>query len=282
MTKLTASLGASVALAALLASPALSADFTERFEGAKPAVSGLNGKVDFGYSYLDIDGVPGHLNVYSGVGSISAPVGQSFGVQIDAGLISLDPTEDLLSGIDGGGVGGHFFWRNPDQGLLGAYAHYVTIESDFADADIFRYGIEGELYLDRVTLEGFAGADTIDVFGGDETYEALDFTASYYVNDNVRLSAGVSRTFDETAGLIGAEAMLPFASNNVSLYAKAQFGDDSTSVGAGLRVYFGDAGKSLIARHREDDPESQLFDFAQGGGFGNGSFDGPSTPSEYR
>lgn len=262
MTNLTASLAASVAMATFIAGPALSADFSERFEGGKPAVSGLNGKVDFGYMYLDFDGLPEHVNGAYGIGTITAPVGERFGLQIDAGLIGLYPTAAGTVDADGGGVGGHFFWRDPDQGLVGAYAHYVALGSSFADVDLVRYGVEGEFYIDRVTLEGFAGADTVDGGGASETYANLDFGASYYVTDNVKLSAGVRRAFDQTSGIVGAEAMLPFASNNVSLYANAQFSDETTSVRAGLRVYFGQPDKSLIARHREDDPESMLFDFA--------------------
>lgn len=271
MTKTTARLATSVAVATLIAAPAMSADFAERFDGAKPAVSGLNAKVDFGYIYVDIPDFDASADGVYGIGSLSLPVGERFGAQIDAGLLHAEDSNGL--DLDSAGIGGHFFWRDPDQALIGAYAHYVNVEpGNFPDADIFRYGVEGELYLDRVTLAGFAGADTVDLAVGGDTYAKLDFTASYYATDNIKLSAGVNHGFDNTAGVIGAEAMLPFAANNVSLYAKASFTDDTTAVNAGLRIHFGEPGKSLIARHREDDPQGSLFDFAEGSALPDGVF----------
>ncbi|TDH37961.1 hypothetical protein E2A64_02165 [Pseudohoeflea suaedae] len=243
-----------------------SADFLARFDGAKPAVSGLNGKADFGYLSIDFPDSDISADGFYGVGSVSAPLGERFGAQLDAGLLEAEDSQGFDTGS--AGIGGHFFWRNPDQALVGAYAHYVNGSADgIPDFDIYRYGVEAELYLGRVTLAGFAGEDRVDLVSGDETFAKFDFTASYYVTDNVKISAGVDRAFDITAGVIGAEAMLPFASNNVSLYTRANFTDDTTSVNAGLRIHFGQPGKSLIARHREDDPENQLFDYMEGGAF---------------
>ncbi|TDH37962.1 hypothetical protein E2A64_02170 [Pseudohoeflea suaedae] len=271
-------LASSSAMALAMTAYGYSADFVERFDGAKPAVSGLNGKVDFGYLFIDIPDLDASADGFYGIGSVSAPVGERFGAQIDAGLFEAEDNDG--AGIDSAGIGGHFFWRNPDQALIGAYVHYVNVDAEgIPEFDIYRYGVEAELYLDRVTLSGFAGADTVDLVSGDETYAKLDFTASYYVTDNVKISAGIDHGFDSTAGVIGAEAMLPFASNNVSLYTKATFTDDTTSVNAGLRIHFGAPGKSLIARHREDDPESMLFDFAEGSALPDGVFvPGASTP----
>jgi len=57
-----------------------------------------------------------------------------------------------------------------------------------------------------------------------------------------------------------------------SLFAEGRFGEgDFHGVWAGLRFYFGQKDKSLIRRHREDDPTDW------GGGFGNGINNGGST-----
>ena len=141
--KVNACLTLSVVLAAVAASPALSADFNERFDSALPAVSGFNGKIDVGYMYLDFDGLPEHVDSAYSIGSISAPIGDRFGVQIDAGLLGLYPTVAGSFDAEGGGVGGHLFWRDPTLGLLGAYAHYVRMENPFFDVDFYRYGVEG-------------------------------------------------------------------------------------------------------------------------------------------
>ena len=53
----------------------------------------------------------------------------------------------------------------------------------------------------------------------------------------------------------------------LSVTADARLGEDgAVSALAGLRFYFGDDGKSLIDRHRQDDPRDRGFDlFAAAG-----------------
>lgn len=250
------------AVVLVLSGPVWAADFEEKFEGTKPAVSGFNGKLDIGYFHYDIDGLPGSLNGGYAIGSFSVPVGHSFGLQVDAGFGSLDWS--ALPGFDItlGGAGLHAFWRDPDRALVGIYAHYVNVDFGPIDFKTFRYGIEGELYLDRFTIEAFVGGDTVNgPFGIGETFFNAQLIGAYYVTDNFRLNAGVVHQFDDTFGLIGGEAMLPFGANMASLYANGLIGGDQTTVRAGLRLYFGESGKSLIARHREDDPYSKLLDY---------------------
>jgi hypothetical protein len=43
----------------------------------------------------------------------------------------------------------------------------------------------------------------------------------------------------------------------LTLYASGSFGNGYTQALGGLRYYFGDPGKSLIRRHREDDPVTE-------------------------
>lgn len=241
--------------------------FEERFEGVKPAVSGFNGKLDIGYLYNNLPGLPGDANGGYAIGSISAPLGERFGVQLDAGYMNLN-----LSGLPGdvelGGAGVHGFWRNPDVGLVGVYGHYVAINPNLGvgKVDSFRYGVEAEAYLGRVSIEGFVGADTLDGPAGiGDTFFNGQLRAGYYLTDNFRVDGGVLHQFDDTFGQVGFEAMLPVGSNMASLYANGTFGD-STTVRAGLRLYFGESGKSLMARHREDDPHTRLMDYFSLGG----------------
>ena len=271
----------SVAFAAmLLCGTAFSADFNERFEGVKPAVSGFNGKLDFGYTYLDVDGT-GSGNAFHGVGSLSAPITNDFGVQFDVGGAH-------LKGNNGGGsanafgAGTHLFWRNPDVALLGAYAHYMRFNGGGSAVNDVRFGAEAEIYLDQVSIEGFAGADFVSSGGSDKTFASLDLVGAYYFNENFRLHAGISHEFDQTFGKIGGEAMLPFGSNNVALYADGSFSKDVTQISTGLRIYFGEAGKSLRARHREDDPKTRLTDLYKLTGLGGGATTPPAplTPQE--
>jgi len=226
--------------------------FEARHE-AKPAVSGINGKIEASYTWTDIDGID-DLSLWSGAGSISVPVGHSFGMQIDAGIgrFSGDASATAY------GIGAHAFWRNPDVALFGLYGDYQAT-SDF-DLDSMRLGVEGELYLDRISLEGFAGAERFDFGGAVDTYFSGEALAAFYVTDDFRIHGGVGRRFDETYGTLGAEAMMPLAGKNVALFTDGVFSENATSVRGGIRVYFGESGKSLIARHREDDPRVRLFD----------------------
>lgn len=250
------------------------ADFEERFEGAKPAVSGINGKIEAAYTYIDVDNV-GDANMGDLAGSIAFPVGEQFGLQFDGGVATAN---DIGTGL---GTAVHAFWRNPDTALLGFYGDVVHFDTDFGpNVTTWRYGAEAEVYLARLTLEGFIGGDTATADGNNETYFSADAMAAFYVTDDLRLHAGVGHRFDETFGRVGAEAMLPFAGQNVALFGDGTFGDDVAAARVGLRVYFGEAGKSLKDRHRQDDPRVRLFDVF-GGALGEDNGKGTPGCGEY-
>lgn len=248
------SLLASTALALVLVSAARAADFDAAFGGPKPAVSGLNGKLELGYDQLWNDSA--NAGGLYGVGSVSMPLGQSVGVQIDAGIASVSA---FGASANAGGAALHAFWRNPDSGLLGLYAHYVGL-FDGGDGSVWRVGAEGEAYMNRVSLEAFAGADIANVSGTSQTTFSGDFTAAYYITDNFRLHAGIKQAFERVSGRIGFEAAPAPATTNFSLFADGTISEDAYGVRAGMKIYFGEAGKSLLARHREDDPHQRLFD----------------------
>lgn len=262
MTDSVRTFSMTTAILLILSSSVGATDFQERFEGAKPAVSGLNAKLDLGYLYTDFDKLPGSMDGGQIIGSVSAPLGQSFGVQVDAGYANLG-LSSLPIDVELSGVGVHGFWRDPDVGLLGVYGHYVAINPSVipGSIDSFQYGVEGEAYFGRVSIDVFAGANTLEFPGGfGDTYFAGQLRGAYYLTDNLRVDAGVLQQFDETFGQAGFEAMLPVGPNMASLYANGTFGDETT-VRAGLRFYFGQSGKSLMARHREDDPQARLLDY---------------------
>jgi len=102
-----------------------------------PAVSGLNGKISLEGGALDEAGFAALK------GSVSLPIGQQFGVQLDGSVGILD--EEFV-----GGVGGHLFWRDPSFALLGIYGSYTAIEA--FDGEIARLGVEGEYYWNQFTL----------------------------------------------------------------------------------------------------------------------------------
>ena len=229
-----------VAIAALSTSGALADD--SDFSGTPPglpAVSGINGKLAGSGGIIDDEARA------AVVGTITVPVGHDFGFQLDGNLGTFD--DDMT-----GAVMSHFFMRDPSSHLFGVAAMYQSIGSN----DIFRVGPEVEFYLDRFSIEFVAGLEDSD--NADDDFFAVANVA-YYLSDNFRISAGYSRSIGIDAAQVGMEWMpgidfiAPF-----SIFAHAQFGeDDHDSVWAGIRFYFsGDPGKSLIRRHREDDPQT--------------------------
>ena len=211
---------------------------------SKPAVDGFNGKLSFGGLYESANGDNGYFYADS---SFSMPLGERFGAQVDTALA-------INGDVTAGGVGAHVFWRDPSFGLFGGYGEIVYSSS--GSPSVYRFGAEAEAYIDRFSVEAFAGvqdADTIKpVFTG-------DLTLAYYPVDDLRLSAGIVRNFDETFGVVGLEyGFQNSGTTQPVLFANAEFGEDTTTVKAGLRLYFGQSSKSLIQRHREDDPRSRI------------------------
>ncbi|AXS42050.1 hypothetical protein D1F64_21165 [Breoghania sp. L-A4] len=228
----------------IAAVPGFAADYSDAAFGAgtRPAVSEINGKIAGGFGIFDDDALA------FGLGSVSVPLGHAFGFQLD--------------GIGGGagsgfgGVAGHAFWRDPDRALLGVYASYL--KNNRVDFDVGHVAAEGEFYFNRVSLEGLAGVE----FGDADTDFYGSANLAFYPVDDLRLYAGYRYVNEINVAAAGFEWQVP----NDRVHGLSLFGDGRVSdtrlwsVFAGLRIYLGDD-KSLIRRHREDDPNgTQLID----------------------
>ncbi len=237
----------------ILMSPALAGDISG--VGGLPAVSGVNAKasVEGGHLYDD-EGV-------LGLGSLSMPIAHSYGVQFDGALGSIDGET-----LGGGAV--HLFRRDPASYLLGVYASYHTWD----DIDIWRVAGEVELYLGRVSVEGLIGVEGIDVpnqIGGLDVFQDDDehlfaiADVAYYLTDNFRISGGYRYVAEESLGRAEAEYLFASQLGSHSVFVSGQFGDsDLDRITGGIRFYLGaDPSKSLIRRHREDDPANRVPDF---------------------
>lgn len=210
--------------------------------GDKPAVSALNAKVATAFGVLDDD----FLSILTG--SVTAPLGHRYGVQLDA-LGALRDGDEVS-----GGVGGHLFWRNPDFGLVGLYGSFTHVEWG-EDEDIGNVAVEAEYYFDNVTISGLIGAEF-----GDSDGVLAGTTLSFYPTDDLRLYAGYRHQLDKSYGVAGFEILPEFASlSNLSFFADGMIDEEGDyGVFGGVRLYLG-SDKSLKARHREDDPiESTL------------------------
>lgn len=211
-----------------------------------PAVSGINGKIAVQGGSFDEEGF-GLVT-----GSLSLPLGNPFGVQIDGMAGTRDG--DFI-----GGAGGHLFWRNPAYGLLGVYGAYT--HRDDIDGSVSRIGVEGEYYWQNWTARALVGVEFVDTDNALLITDSENFFAlsdiSYYANENLQLSVGHRYIHERNALALGVEYQLDqqVFSSGVSLFAEARIGeDDYQAAWGGVRFYFGED-KSLMRRHREDDPD---------------------------
>ena len=229
-----------------------------------PAVSGLNGKLSAqGGIYSDEAAA-------LALGSLSVPLTRAFGLQLDGALGTLDG--DVMRG-----GAAHLFHRDPAKYLIGAYGSFHRWRS----IDIWRAALEAEIYLGRFTVEALVGVESVShrlqlsaPAGGpagpitlervdDEHFFAITNVA-YYLQDNIRLSVGYRYVNEESLGAAGLEFLFNnTGSTPVSLFAEGQFGTrEYTRAMAGVRIYLGSTNeKSLIRRHREDDPRNYVPDF---------------------
>lgn len=229
-----------------------------------PAVSGLNGKISLEGGALDEEGFVALK------GSVSMPIGERYGFQLDGSVGVLDA--EIF-----GGVGGHLFWRDPSYALLGIYGSYTAIEA--LDGEVARIGVEGEYYWNQFTIKSVIGAEFIDIDQTALVYDETNLFAfsdlSYYATDDLELSVGHRYSGENHALALGVEYQLSqqiFASG-ISLFAEGRIGEnDYQGAWAGMRMYLGDE-KSLIRRHREDDPTDWAEDNLLGilNGAGNGT-----------
>ena len=235
-------LASGVACIALASSGAMAADMPMPPECVQ-AVSALNGKLEGAGTWIDDDHDKGG-RIHGG-GSLSFPLGCLIGVQLDGAIGDLD-------GETTGGGAIHIFTRDPSSYLFGVQGQYLAVGND----DIWRIGGEAHFYLQNFSIEGFAGYEHSDVFKGEFTAVA---DLAFYPIDDLRLSVGYRRFLDTDVGAVAFEWQ-PGIGLPLSVFAEGQVGTDHyASIFAGLRVYFGGEEKSLIRRHREDDPENLLF-----------------------
>jgi hypothetical protein len=254
------------------------------------AVDGINGKLE------SLVGTLGPDNIYGARGALSVPLTGQWGTQVDfAG--------GWLEGLGFGSIGDHTFWRNPQLGLLGIYGNY-TEWAKFGGAEVGQVAAEGQLYLSRWTIEGIAGVEAgnsvsrttllpgvISTTGIDVRTRFTDqANLKYYLTDNWDGYVGHTYLGGQNAFALGTEAAVRFGGGTMgSLFVEAEFSKYS-SVWGGFRFYFGQKDKTLLARHREDDPPlwyslqsilNSQFTSSSGTGSGSGSGGGVTGSSSF-
>ncbi|MBR1088690.1 hypothetical protein JQ621_14570 [Bradyrhizobium manausense] len=266
--------GAALFSGAALADPLL---FTSApAPGNGPAVDGFNGKAEaFGGSLAN-------RSLGGAQGAVTMPLGQSIGAQLDGAFGSFD-------GSRFGNIAGHFFWRNPGQALFGVYASHTAWDR-YGGARVSQVAGEGEYYFGRFTIQGIAGvefgnqaslttsstsivapaAHLFFVPGAPGVITATTSTSAfdvrtrffdqinlkYYLTDDWMGYVGHRYLGGKNAMALGSEYAFPLGHQiKASAFFEARVGEgDTRGIWGGLKFYFGQKDKPLIARHRQDDP----------------------------
>jgi len=232
----------------------------------QPAVDGVNGKLDAFYGAVNRSYIRG-TNA-----AISIPVGQHYGLQLDA-LYARGFETDIY------GYGAHYFRRDPSKYLLGLAAGALH-STDFNDV---LAGVEGELYFNKFTVGAFVGYNNFDArvtstfaprVNTERDFVAARVFAAAYPVDNLMISAEWQNRFGKNFCIIGLEYQTPV--RGLTVFVDGGLGDnDFRQLIGGVRYYFG-GDKTLKARHRQDDPENITSIFSGTTG-GNSSPQSPPT-----
>ncbi len=201
--------------------------------GLFSAVDGVNATVQLTGGVLD-GAANGML-----VASVSTPLPylQSLGFQLDLAIGQYDG----VAGSDSGAAAGHLFWRNPEMGMLGAYADYGVINS----FHFGRIGFEGSKYIGSWSVDVLLGME----FGQNVLTRFVDeVDISYNFNENFKVSIGHRLTSRGHMGNVGFEKQF-YATENVawSVTGLAEAGEDSfTQAFLGLKATFGRNGATTL------------------------------------
>jgi hypothetical protein len=212
---------ATIIVALAFSGPAMAAEQTTMpssvsllptYAQTKPAVDGLNGKLDvFGgagqSNALSINSI-GALSPYATnssanwngiggvVGTVTVPLGHDFGAQIDLG-------SGAFGNRANGSGAGHLFWRDPDYGLVGVYGSGIY-SARAGGRTQWNAAAEIERYIGPITGKALLGAQG---FGFNSTYTLSPYpglpwtpnqpdrffdkvSLTYYPIDDLALSIG--------------------------------------------------------------------------------------------
>ena len=215
----------------------------------EPAVSKMNAKTGVTIGSIDGD------NISTLDGSLTIPLGNPAGIQIDAGFGQWESGAPV-GDIDITRLGVRLFARNPQLGMAGIYTSLNELEGNGGDIDIEQYGVEGEfyskLYDAPLTFSALFGQYDSD-FSGDDLLGTID--VRWYPLDELMVELGAAIVDNDKKTHVGAEYQLLQSLTSfmaLSAYADLAVGEDSYDHALlGIRGYFGKP-KALSNRHRGD------------------------------
>jgi hypothetical protein len=213
-----------------------------------PAVSTVNGKLSTEAGVTGINGESSGIGVVKG--SLAAPLGYAFGFQLD-GMAGTS-----FNSAFGGGTA-HLFWRDPAIGLFGPV---VSLAAGGGNR-LGWYGSEAELYAKAFTIGAWGGYhDAVDgQFAITESSGFYGGSFTFYPTPDLAMTLAATSAFGQVSGTSTIEYQPDlFARHNVAFYVDGAAADHASyGITVGVRLYFG-PDKSLIRRHREDDPVTAL------------------------
>jgi hypothetical protein len=216
-----------------------------------------SGYVDFAYSTGDVEvgGFEADADGWTLGGAAAWDGGGGLGFQVDALVGNSD--------VDGGGdsdafnLGGHLFSRDSGH-LIGGFINIGEIDfGGGAELDYWSFGLEGQLYLSKTTLDGALSYSDADDSNAELT--AVDVGITHFVNDNFSLGGDLGFGSIEGGGpdsdvsTLGLGAEYQFASAPISVFGGYRHSEiDDINVEAdtftvGVRYNFGG---SLFDRNR--------------------------------
>jgi hypothetical protein len=229
------------------------------------------------------------------IGTVVVPLNENYAIQFD-GLVGGEPNSfvsgltthaywaDTKNGLLGFYGAGQYRGENGSEGILqlggegNVYINRFTVAA-IAGAETNAAGTGA-----NVTTSGYTGQDGYGfgcgIFGcGIKASNGMGslfemnnmrqrFFAQtrffdhveldYYPIDDLQLSAAHEYTGGMHSAVLGGEYLFRTGSGWApSFYLEGSIGEQASII-AGLRIYFGDDDKSLILRHREDDPTTHL------------------------
>jgi hypothetical protein len=230
-----------------------------------------------GGNYSNIDIGSGSATQFGVEGNAGFAVSDTFELQVDGSIASINPDGPGGSSTVWGGTGHAFY--DTDTYKVGAFAGYQDIGDVFgSDGNVFGYGIEGRFAVgESVTLGAVAGWGSINIDGApDIDLSAYRGEASFFASDNLRFDVSYTKTNadwgpfsgDATVWAVGGEWQM--ADNPISFTAGyssssgRSSGGDVTTWSVGVRRTFGG---SLKDRDRNSSPFTGLpFSFGGLGG----------------
>lgn len=244
---------AAAAAFAALSSPAFAAGSYMMADDASSTACSGYAEGYYGGFRLDFTSSETTGQSFGGAARANCNFNQRWNGQGDLFGDSLHSSSGSGSTISNYGAAGHIYWRDPSSFALGGFASVETYDNMGSFDGTRRYigGVEGQVYLDKVTLYGqaYMGQHTINSTTAD--IRGVRGVARYFATENLRFEGELGyRQFATSSGsadtvVFGAEATYRFDNSPVSVFGRYQFDHLTSSGGGGADIHKYVAGAKL-------------------------------------